>query len=212
MNRQDYIKNYSRRDVLRVLGLSSLALLFPGCFSSCEKEAYIRPEGLYPLGDIMELLHPKQHVRDQAILVRLDDDGWSAMSGRCSHEGCDLTYQSNTLLCSCCRSVFDHFGVVLKGPATHNLPYYEMTFKHDQLQADTSKVVPQSYRFMKPSIKDLVKELRLKAVEEGRGMVQIPKILIGQEDDRRVGSLFKLDSEDKLYEAEMNRWEKEQGQ
>lgn len=198
---------YSRREVLKILGFGSLALMLPAC-NSLDREAYIRPEGLYPLGDLMNLLYEKQHIRDQAILVFLDEGGWSSMSARCSYEGCDLTYQSDTFLCACCRSVYDHYGAVLKGPATHDLPYYEMTFKNDQLQADTSKIVPKSHRFMKPEIKDLVQELRRKVLEEGRGSVKIPRVLTGKGSEDN--GVFRLESEDSAYEAEMDRWERTQ--
>ena len=142
------------------------------------------------------------------MLVRLDDDGWSVMSARCSHEGCDLTFQPNTFLCSCCRSVYDHDGAVLKGPAVHALPYYELTFKHDKLQANTEKIVQKNYRFMMPEIKDLVKELRRRVLEEGKGQVRIPKVLLGQEQGQ-IGSQFQVQSDDRLYELEMEQWEKE---
>lgn len=205
-NYGSYKTAYSRREILRLMGLASLALILPSC-KSIEREAYKRPEGLYPLGDIMNLLYEKQHIRDQAMFVRLDEGGWLVMSARCSHEGCDLTYQSDTFLCSCCRSVYDHYGTVLKGPAISALPYYEMTFKNDQLQADTSKIVPESHRFMKPEIKDMVQELRRKVLEEGRGQVKIPRVLTGKGSEEGA---FRLDSDDRIYETEMGRWEKEQ--
>ena len=161
-----------RRDFLKFSIVTTLAMPL-GSLVSCSK-SYQRKAELINLGQIKSLLLKVQYLRSQSILLFRDDQGWSALNMRCSYEGCDLTYQENSLYCSCCRSHFAFDGRVLAGKAKNNLPFYELSLKVDQivvdenqppkkqfiLVADTSKIVKQNYRFTTQEIEDALSHFK----------------------------------------------------
>ena len=96
----------------------------------CQRHRYIRPEGALDLGTVRELLYTVVHVRNKAALVYRDDEGWQALSIRCTYDGCDCTYQEPILFCPCCKSQFDLKGGVLSGShAKDNMPWMEINYK-----------------------------------------------------------------------------------
>ena len=166
---------FDRRQFILLLGLS-LTSGFGG--SGCERR-YQRAGANHVLGEVQYLLFPKKHIRERALLLFRDDGGWSVLSTQCTHEGCDLTYQDQVLLCSCCESVFRHDGMVLRGPAKDPLPFYSISYRDNKLYADGSKIVGADYRFTTPEIERAVKDLRARILKEGIGPQEnIPNVLL----------------------------------
>ena len=184
ISRKQFIQNSSGLMLL----IASPALLsgILGC-----KRGYTRPAGEYNLGQVKDLLYTQQLVRERDILVYRNKDGWSALSTQCSYEGCALSYQEERFLCTCCGSVFDHFGSVLKGPAEAALPYLAINYSDGNLYADSSKVVTKEYRFTSPELEEAIARLEERIKKEGtRAGSQIPDILLGKGDQTETGPMF----------------------
>ena len=54
-------------------------------------------------------------------LYRLDDGGFSAVSTRCMHRGCQVEPAAEHLVCPCHGSEYSNTGEVLKGPTQRPL-------------------------------------------------------------------------------------------
>ena len=193
-------KNYTRRDLTKLLCLSPLLYLVAAC-----QKSFTRDDPFVDLGKIEDLLQPFQHSPRSSMLVLLDTNGWAAMSTRCTYDGCGLSLHEGNLLCSCCRSVFDLNGAVLKGPAETTLPWYEITFENRHLYAHPQKAVEPSYRFITPKIKKSITKLLSSVKEFGTHKPrEIPKVLLGEEDDI-PGSMFVEPATDANLEAEFEK-------
>ena len=163
----------TRRDFLR-LGVTAAALAAFGC-----KPPYSRPAAELNLGPVKDLLSTKQHIAKRKILVIRDDNGWAALSTSCNYEGCDLTFQDETLLCPCCRSLYDHSGHLLRGPSKSSLSWYEVTYRDGNLWANSGKPVEEKTRFTTPQLEAALKKLREK-LQENPNLLQdgtVPKII-----------------------------------
>lgn len=186
--------------VILLLSLLATLLILPAC-----KKSFTRDEEFVDLGKIEELLQPLQHLPQSSALVTLDEGGWAAMSTRCTHEGCGLSLHEGNLLCSCCRSVYDLNGKVLKGPTSKDLPWMEITFENGHLYAHPKKVVDQKYRFTNPKITESIKKLLSTVKEFGTHKPrEIPAVLLGQEQDI-PGPMFVEPHEDAELEAEFDK-------
>jgi nitrite reductase/ring-hydroxylating ferredoxin subunit len=200
LSRKQFLKR-SCSVLLLVSSPAFLSTLF-GC-----KRGYTRAASELNLGEVKDLLYNQQLVRDRDILVNRDPQGWSAMSTQCSYEGCALSYQEERFLCTCCGSVFDHGGTVLKGPAESPLPFFEVKYLDGNLYADSSKVVGSSYRFISPPLQEAITRLEERIKKEGtRSGSQIPDILLGKGDQTESGPMFE---EKKLPPREISSEEPE---
>jgi len=148
----------SRRGFLRksLLFLSG-CLLLPG-LSACQKEAYSRPARTYSLGEIRNYLFKKVFLREKQLLIVRKDKGWSALSTKCSREGCDLTYQEKTFFCPCCSSHFSHSGQFLTGPAKKDLPWLAISSKGNLFSVDSGKIVPKNITYTTDEIEKVITE------------------------------------------------------
>lgn len=192
----------AKRPLTAILLLTIVAALL--ILSACKK-SFVRDEEFVDLGKIEELLQPLQHLPHSSALVTLDEGGWAAMSTRCTHEGCGLSLHEGKLLCSCCRSVYDLDGKVLKGPATKNLPWTEITFENGHLYAHPKRVVDEKYRFSNPKIAESIKKLLSTVKEFGTHKPrEIPEVLLGQEQDI-PGPMFVEPHDDAELEAEFEK-------
>ncbi len=197
----------TRRSFLRgssaVFGLSLLST------TACERHRYIRPAAELELGSIDELLYSIVHIRSKAILLFRDADGWSALSTRCTYRGCDLTHQEiefrvEGLLCPCCRTRYTLRGIPHKGwPATHPLPWVDLSFKDGHLYANPGKQHPPSWRYSTPEIEEAIRTLRKRVREEKlKDEVTIPGLLTGK-GDGEVGVMFLEDDPNLIHELKM---------
>ena len=193
----------NRREAIRkVLLLGSSAFLS----NACTRHRYVRPAAELDLGAVTELLYSTVHIRERAVLLNRDIDGWNALSTRCTYRGCDLTYQRPVLLCPCCRTRYSLNGKPHKGwPATEPLPWMEIYYKEGHLFANPAKPRPQTWRFTTPEIEEAIRELRRRVKEEGlTDELKIPDVLMGQ-GDGEVGAQFLEDDPNLLHDLEMIR-------
>ena len=181
-----FASSFSRRGFLR-LGVAAAAGTF--VLAACHRGYQRKPE-LVNLGPVKDLLSATQHIASKKVLVFRDDNGWAALGTSCSHDGCDLTFQDDTLLCPCCRSLYRHTGEVLRGPAKQNMVWYEISYSDGNLLADTGKQVDAKTRFTTPQLEAALKKLREK-LQENPNLLQdgsVPRI-IRELPEKNLGNL-----------------------
>lgn len=182
---------------------SFLFSLLALAFSACTKHRYVRPAGRLELGKVRELLYTSIHVRSKATMVFRDGAGWSALSARCTYEGCDLTYQfqTRTFLCPCCKSEFKLNGENFSGgQAKDPLPWMNIVYQDGSLYAEPDKIVDAKFRFTTPEIEQAVREARIPIKELAvQDEVKIPDILQGKGGDGS-GDMFTDDDNPELLD------------
>jgi cytochrome b6-f complex iron-sulfur subunit len=76
------------------------------------------------------------------FLVREADGGFLALSLRCTHLGCAVTWeeQKKRFICPCHSSAFDLTGEVLNPPAARPLDYYPVVIENGTVKVDISSL------------------------------------------------------------------------
>lgn len=71
-------------------------------------------------------------------LARLQDDGFIALSIRCTHLGCSISWEESKkrFICPCHSSAFDISGEVLNPPAARALDYYPVLIENGMVKVD----------------------------------------------------------------------------
>jgi len=79
----------------------------------------------------------------QFYLVRLTDGGLLALSLKCSHLGCSVSWDAakNRFICPCHASEFAMNGNVINPPAPRALDYYPVLIEKGVVKVDTSKPI-----------------------------------------------------------------------
>jgi nitrite reductase/ring-hydroxylating ferredoxin subunit len=109
-----------------------LGLLFITVLSGCT-EGRKRPPGYLRLGPIAEFLDEPRNLEDFDMIVRRDTGGLYGMSTQCTYDLSQLELRrvdgKLVLVSAYSTSTYDLDGRVLTGPATVNLPFYELQFE-----------------------------------------------------------------------------------
>jgi cytochrome b6-f complex iron-sulfur subunit len=98
---------------------------------------------LRTVGDLSNI--PKDSVTPvrsgQFYLVRLEDGGLLALSLKCSHLGCSVSWDrsKNRFICPCHASEFAMNGNVINPPAPRALDYFPVIIDKGVVKVDTSK-------------------------------------------------------------------------
>lgn len=139
MKRSEFVKN---------LALGSVSLfVVPTAFTSCEKEDPDPGNGdpdpgensllELDLGDpnYSSLTSEGGFVIESEVIVINTGDNYLALSSRCTHQGCTVSYNhgSSQLPCPCHGSSFSTSGAVLQGPALTPLTKYTVEQNGDIL-------------------------------------------------------------------------------
>ena len=92
-------------------------------------------------------------VRGQFYLVCLEDGGFLAMSGKCTHLGCAVPWDKDKkkFICPCHASQFDMSGNVLSSPAPRALDLFEVTIVNKTIKVDIGKRMKRN-RFNKSQL------------------------------------------------------------
>jgi cytochrome b6-f complex iron-sulfur subunit len=71
-------------------------------------------------------------------LARQEDGGFIALSLRCTHLGCSVSWEENKkrFICPCHSSAFDISGEVLNPPAARALDYYPVLIENGVVKVD----------------------------------------------------------------------------
>lgn len=136
---------------LFLLGAGGMVIVPQTILSSCTKEETPGPDpgGNNNNGPLLEidLSDPKYSALNNAgsfveisgiIVINLGTDGFVALSSKCTHQGCTVSYSAanSNLPCPCHGSVFSVSGSVVNGPAQSPLRKYEVKRSGDVLQID----------------------------------------------------------------------------
>lgn len=78
-------------------------------------------------------------LADPILLISHGDEGYAALSVRCTHQGCHVRRTGGVLSCPCHGSTYDLHGHVVRGPAPSDLRRYpvRMTNKGLEILIDT---------------------------------------------------------------------------
>lgn len=134
--------NHTRRTFLRntalVLGAGAAGVGVPllGCAASTAPVMKAETVGsrlrfdtaipeLAQAGDGVALVSPALDY--PVLLIRRDDDTFSAVSAECTHLGCTVKKQRSLLRCPCHGSAYDFDGTVLNGPTEVSLHQFRVT-------------------------------------------------------------------------------------
>lgn len=79
----------------------------------------------------------------QFYLVRLDDGGLLALSLKCTHLACSVSWDASKkeFICPCHASQFNMEGDVISPPAPRALDYYPVTVEQGVIKVNTSKPI-----------------------------------------------------------------------
>jgi cytochrome b6-f complex iron-sulfur subunit len=85
-------------------------------------------------------------VRGRFYLSRLEDDGFLALSHKCTHLGCTVPWNEKEMkfMCPCHASAFDITGNVVYAPAPRALDIYPITIENKIVKVDISDPIKRS--------------------------------------------------------------------
>ncbi len=85
-------------------------------------------------------------VRGRFYLARLEDGGFLALSGKCTHLGCTVPWveKETKFACPCHASAFDITGEVISSPAPRPLDIYPIVIENNIVKVDTSKPIKRN--------------------------------------------------------------------
>jgi len=83
-------------------------------------------------------------VRNEALLYpiciyRLNDEQYSALWMKCTHQGAELQASGDVLQCTAHGSEFNNKGKVTNGPANNNLRTFPVVVSQDEIFIDLRK-------------------------------------------------------------------------
>jgi Rieske Fe-S protein len=149
----DLETNHSRREFLKTSGaVVALAITGGVILSNAEAQRFgpfqAFNQGTIDLGLVtnFKLNTMTDKLASAGVLISSTPDGLIALSSHCTHEGCDVHWQTDakTLQCPCHRAEFSNTGDALRRPAREPLPYYPLTVKNGHLMVDTNKLIRRS--------------------------------------------------------------------
>jgi Rieske Fe-S protein len=155
--RDDSETNNSRREFLKASGVVVALAMTGGTVLSGEALAQRGADhdpfqalgkGSIDLGLVssFKLNTMTDKISSAGVLISRTSDGLIALSSHCTHEGCDVHWQSDakTLQCPCHRAEFSSAGDALRRPAREPLPRYPLTVKSERLMVDTNTLIRRS--------------------------------------------------------------------
>jgi len=127
----------------KVAAGGSLLLIAPTLITSCSKDGDITDPGngtetIIDLTDAAfdDLGTVGGYTYSGAFIIfRTGTDNYKALSRKCTHQGCDVTYSyaNGNIPCPCHGSLYTTSGVVINGPAMNNLQSYSVVKNGDIL-------------------------------------------------------------------------------
>jgi cytochrome b6-f complex iron-sulfur subunit len=137
----------NRRDFLRTIwkGLGIVAVLevlgiITGFLFSGKSRNTASPKQLLEAGPVASfgLNTVSSFMGGRFYLAHLQDGGFIALSLRCTHLGCAVTWEDEKkrFICPCHSSAFDINGEVLNPPAPRALDYYPVMIENGTVKVD----------------------------------------------------------------------------
>ena len=131
-------------------GLVALRTL-PGCGGAPSTTATNCSASAIGVGDTDLPVGQARFVENIKVFICHDSGGYYAMDAACTHVGTDVEFQSQQqgFRCPLHGSTFAFDGKVTMGPATIDLPHYELcTTESGLLIVDTNKLVTEDTRLV----------------------------------------------------------------
>ncbi len=133
-----------RRDFLSRAGGVTLAccglVATAGALRMTVPEVADGPPSRFAIGSVADFkMRTLTWLREHGLFVLRNEQGFGAISSRCTHLGCTVRRGADGFYCPCHGARFDAMGVVVEGPARDDLPWYKMWIEGDGvLWVDTS--------------------------------------------------------------------------
>ncbi len=116
-----------------LVSLAAIArYLWPNAAKADEEWTAVGLPSDYQIGDV-------RFFAEQEVYVARYDDGFMALSQRCSHLRCKVPFNPDTerFECPCHGSIYDNRGVNLAGPAPRPLAVHKMRVRGGALEVRT---------------------------------------------------------------------------
>jgi cytochrome b6-f complex iron-sulfur subunit len=142
INRRDFF-NLAWKGLGIIAGLEALGLTAAYFFSGKSK-SISPPKQLLEAGpvDSFGLNTVNAFMGGRFYLARQNDGGFIAISLRCTHLGCAISWedQQKRFICPCHSSAFDISGEVLNPPAARALDYYPVLIENGMVKVDVGNL------------------------------------------------------------------------
>lgn len=142
-----------RREFLDKVGWASfwtaVLAMVSGLARSMFPNVLYEPSRRYKIGYPDDFaLGTVKSIPDYRLFVHNSKDGFSAISGVCSHLGCVVSQSNDGYFCPCHGSRFDSLGKVKAGPAPRPLAWYRVSLGPDgQLVVDATEEIKPGTMF-----------------------------------------------------------------
>lgn len=114
-----------------------------GCTKPQQQPTHLR----ISLGSLEQFSGPEVVRELERVFVRRDAQGWSALSLKCTHQGCLVLPESASgLRCPCHGALFSWAGEVLTGPPPRALPFLRLSIDAGELFLHPSEEVSRDWR------------------------------------------------------------------
>lgn len=128
-----------------IAGIEVSALIVNFLYPGERKKNYAAGGFFKTVGKLSEI--PNNSVipfrNGRFYLVRFDDGGLLALSLRCTHLGCSITWdaEQNIFICPCHSSTFRMNGDVIKSPAPRALDLFPVIIEEGMVKVDISQPI-----------------------------------------------------------------------
>lgn len=148
MKKNDPIKGISRRDFLFSFAWKGLGIIAAAealgmiavYFFTGKDKTLSAPKQLLEAGpvDSFPVSSVSAFMGGRFYLARQQDGGFIALSLRCTHLGCSISWEETKkrFICPCHSSAFDITGEVLNPPAARALDYYPVLIENGLVKVD----------------------------------------------------------------------------
>ncbi len=138
LNRRDFFKLAWK--ALGILAALELLGVITGFIFSGKNKNTISSKHLIEAGpvDAFAINKVSAFMGGRFYLARQKDGGFIALSLRCTHLGCSVTWEEDKqrFICPCHSSAFDIRGEVLNPPAARALDYYPVIIENGLVKVD----------------------------------------------------------------------------
>ena len=146
--------------------LLSIAILYLS-LAGCKQGPRQRPFGEIRLGNFQDFSASETFLKDKRLLIRHDAGGLSVMSTECTYDLAPLYRKaqpdgSTVFISHFSDSQYSNDGKVIHGPATFDLPFYEIFLSSGKIGGPPDTV------YVKMGV-EVPRELRLKVPPPGWG-------------------------------------------
>jgi len=147
MDRRSFIRN----SCTACLSVTAASALFTSCATTKYVSGTLSKDGITVSKDEFKVkqkggtayssfvIVPNDALQYPICLYRFNEEEYSALWMRCTHQGTELQASGDVLQCTAHGSEFTNRGIVRNGPASTNLRTFPVTINNDQIFIDLRK-------------------------------------------------------------------------